>query len=199
MTRFTLRISSMRCSCVGRRPAVSARTTSMPLARADWMASKITAAESPFPARSPSRRGARPTRLQLLARRRAERVARGEQHGEALRLEEPRELARWWWSCPRRSPPRGGSRRASGASAGSGFSSGARRATSAAFSSASSCAPSSRRLSRCGLAQARDEVARGRDAHVGREELRLERLVERLVDLRVRRRCQRAFFQRGRA
>ena len=47
MTRFTLRISSIRFSCVGRRPAVSARTTSMPFALADWMASKMTAAESP--------------------------------------------------------------------------------------------------------------------------------------------------------
>jgi len=37
----------MRFSCVGRRPAVSARTTSMPFARADWMASKMMAAESP--------------------------------------------------------------------------------------------------------------------------------------------------------
>src|SRR5690606_31398677 len=48
ITRFTLRSSSMRCSCVGSRPAVSASTTSMPRARAAWIASKITAAESPF-------------------------------------------------------------------------------------------------------------------------------------------------------
>ena len=47
VTRFTFLISSIRCSCVGSRPAVSAISTSMPRALADWMASKITAAASP--------------------------------------------------------------------------------------------------------------------------------------------------------
>src|SRR5574343_314928 len=48
MTRRTLAISSIRCSCVGRRPAVSASTTSMPRALAAEMASKTTAAGSPL-------------------------------------------------------------------------------------------------------------------------------------------------------
>src|SRR5574343_2014165 len=47
ITRRTLAISSIRCSCVGRRPAVSASTMSMPRALAAEMASKITAAGSP--------------------------------------------------------------------------------------------------------------------------------------------------------
>src|SRR5258708_1280454 len=48
ITRLTLRISSIRCRCVGRRPAVSAMTTSIFFALADWIASKMTAAVSPL-------------------------------------------------------------------------------------------------------------------------------------------------------
>ena len=47
ITRWTLRISSIRWSCVGSRPAVSASTTSMPRAFAAAIASNITAAGSP--------------------------------------------------------------------------------------------------------------------------------------------------------
>ena len=47
-TRFTFLISSIRCNWVGRRPAVSANTMSMPRALAASTASKHTAAESPF-------------------------------------------------------------------------------------------------------------------------------------------------------
>ncbi|MPN17636.1 hypothetical protein SDC9_164991 [bioreactor metagenome] len=47
ITRLTFLISSIRCSCVGRRPAVSASTMSMPRARAADTASKMTAAGSP--------------------------------------------------------------------------------------------------------------------------------------------------------
>ena len=44
----SLLISSMRCSCVASRPAVSARTMSIPRAFAALTASNITAAGSPF-------------------------------------------------------------------------------------------------------------------------------------------------------
>lgn len=47
MTRLTLRISSIRCSWVGSRPAVSASTMSILRACAAWTASKHTAAASP--------------------------------------------------------------------------------------------------------------------------------------------------------
>ncbi len=47
ITRLIFFSSSIRWSCVGSRPAVSAMTTSMPRALAAWIASKITAPGSP--------------------------------------------------------------------------------------------------------------------------------------------------------
>jgi hypothetical protein len=46
-TRLIFFSSSIRCSCVGRRPAVSTSTTSLPRARPALTASKLTAAGSP--------------------------------------------------------------------------------------------------------------------------------------------------------
>ena len=88
MTRCTLRISSISCSCVGSRPAVSARTTSMPRAvaardRVEHHGAGIAAClrdHRDAVALAPDR--------ELLARGRAERVAGGEQHRVALRLED---------------------------------------------------------------------------------------------------------------
>ena len=47
ITRLIFFSSSIRCSWVGRRPAVSTMTTSMPRALPDWTASNATAAGSP--------------------------------------------------------------------------------------------------------------------------------------------------------
>src|SRR5437762_11517531 len=91
-TRFTLRISSIRWSCVGSRPAVSAMTTSVPRAR---RGERVVDHGAGIAARL--RDDGNPVALapddQLLARRCAERVAGGEQHALALRVEPLRELA----------------------------------------------------------------------------------------------------------
>ena len=86
MTRFTLRSSSIRWSCVGRRPAVSASTTSMPRAFAAPTASNITAAGVAARLRDHRDVVALAPDRELLARGRAERVAGGEQHRQALLL-----------------------------------------------------------------------------------------------------------------
>ena len=93
MTRLIFFNSSIRWSCVGNRPAVSAITTSMPRARAAWIASKITAAGSPPFLRDHRHAVSLAPGGELLARRRAEGIARGEQHRQVLALQPLGELA----------------------------------------------------------------------------------------------------------
>src|SRR5688500_2520488 len=95
VTRFTLRISSIRCSCVGSRPAVSAISTSAPRARAAPRASNTTALGAPqaCPITRTWLRAPRAPRHRRLAGSSPERVARVEDHAAALGLQPLGELA----------------------------------------------------------------------------------------------------------
>ena len=70
ITRLTFLSSSIRCSWVGRRPAVSASTTSMPAAARPGSRRRSPPPGRRPPARSPRRRCARPRRRAARARRR---------------------------------------------------------------------------------------------------------------------------------
>ena len=92
-TRLTLRSSSIRCACVGSRPAVSASTTSIPRALAALTASNITEAASPAGLLDHRDVVALAPDHELLARRGAEGVAGRQEHRQALLLQPLGELA----------------------------------------------------------------------------------------------------------
>ena len=86
ITRRDLAISSIRCNWAGRRPAVSARTMSMPRAFVAPMASKITAAGSPLSWAITVTLLRSPQVTIVLRAAAAEGVAGGQQHRLAVRL-----------------------------------------------------------------------------------------------------------------